>query len=102
MPEDEFYEITANWRSDSSYGSPVPYIIAHADGTDSTLADRTGNGGTWMSMGSYRFEAGAAQQSITVTLHFLSQSAGRPQRDQPNRPPAALHLVNPTLKLRPY
>jgi hypothetical protein len=90
VPEDEFYEVTANWRSDASYGSLLPYIIAHADGTGTALADQTGNGWTWMPMGSYRFEAGGtAQQSIAVTLPFLSQAAGRRKRDQQNQLPAA-------------
>ena len=51
------YEVFAWWNTRGSRFDAVPYIIAHAGGNHTITVDQNKQGGRWVSLGTFRFEA---------------------------------------------
>jgi type IV pilus assembly protein PilY1 len=62
------YKVYARWRQIDDRSDKVPYTIVHAGGTDKVDVDQRSNGGNWVLLGTYTFNTGIAQVSISVTL----------------------------------
>jgi beta-glucanase (GH16 family) len=60
LPSTGSYQVFARWTSGSSRCTSVPYAITHASGTTTVLANQQLNNGTWVSLGTYTFNAGTA------------------------------------------
>jgi hypothetical protein len=52
------YEVSARWVSDPNRSTAVPYTINHAGGSDTVNVDQRQNGGQWVVLGTYNFNAG--------------------------------------------
>ena len=64
LPEAGEYEVFAWWNTRGSRFDAVPYTVAHAGGTDTITVDQNEQGGRWVSLGTFRFEAEGG--SVTV------------------------------------
>lgn len=61
VPATGEYEVFAWWVTHANRASDAPYAIHHADGSSTVRVDQRTNGSRWVSLGTYRFEAGSAQ-----------------------------------------
>jgi hypothetical protein len=57
LPDAGEYEVFAWWNSRGSRYHAVPYIVHHADGSQTVTVDQNQQGGRWVSLGRYRFGA---------------------------------------------
>jgi Tfp pilus tip-associated adhesin PilY1 len=64
------YEIWAMWANSNEHSTAVPYSINHAGGSDTVTVDQSKNGGKWILLGTYTFNAGAG--SVSITYHVSS------------------------------
>jgi Tfp pilus tip-associated adhesin PilY1 len=76
----ENYDVYARWVDSSNRSKNVPYTITYSDGVGGTLTDTvtvnmTENGGKWVLLGTYRFEAGAGD--VSINYHVSSTSNDR-------------------------
>lgn len=85
LPYTGSYQVFARWTSGTSRCTNVPYQITHASGTTTVPVNQQLNNGTWVSLGTYNFNAGTAgyvRVSTTGTtghviadaVRFLKQS----------------------------
>jgi len=67
IPTAGSYRVYASWTSDNNRSSKVPFTIVSAGGTQSTVyVNQQENGGKWVSLGTYSFDAGTGG-SVTVS-----------------------------------
>jgi type IV pilus assembly protein PilY1 len=70
IPSAGVYEVRARWRATPNRSENVGYTITHAGGTDTVSKNQRLNGGEWVSLGTYSFDAGTGgnvTMSCTVT-----------------------------------
>ena len=60
IPEAGFWEVFAMWSSYPNRATNAPYTINHADGSTTVTMNQETQGGTWVSLGVYNFNAGTA------------------------------------------
>ena len=60
LPDTGIYEVYVWWVASWNRSSDATYVINHAGGQSTHGADQTQNGGQWMSVGQYTFEAGTS------------------------------------------
>ena len=65
IPSDGTYSVYLYWNSSSNRAINVPVSITHAEGTASHTLNQQQNGGQWVLLGDYDFDAGT---SGTVTI----------------------------------
>ena len=58
IPHTGTYEVFARWTSHSKRATNVPIDIVHANGTARVVVNQKRNGGEWVSLGTYTFDAG--------------------------------------------
>lgn len=58
LPGGGIYEVYLRWTAYSNRASNVPIDIVHANGTDYVQVDQRANGGQWILLGNYSFDAG--------------------------------------------
>lgn len=69
------YEVFARWPAASDRATAAPYIIHHANGSDTVHVDQTTNGGQWNSLGTYRFgSSGSSNHSVELSCWTSSGS----------------------------
>lgn len=61
------YEVFGWWNSEGSRHDAVPYVIYHASGETVVPVNQRKNGGRWFSLGTYSFDAGAANVAVQVS-----------------------------------
>ncbi|MDF3058514.1 MAG: hypothetical protein K0R17_2729 [Rariglobus sp.] len=61
------YEVYLRWTASTSRANNVPVTITHAGGTASTQVNQKVNGGEWVLLGSYAFNAGTAGNVLVST-----------------------------------
>ena len=66
------YEVFAYIPSDSQYDAYVPYIISHADGTDTVWVNQGDYSAQWVSLGTYNFNAGSSGYVILLDSSTVS------------------------------
>ncbi len=54
------YKVYAWWTAAPDRATAAPYVIQHAQGQDTVTVNQTLNGGQWVLLGSYPFQAGTA------------------------------------------
>jgi hypothetical protein len=52
------YEVAAWWPEGVSDAAKVPVAVGHAAGVDTVFVDQRGDGGRWVSLGMWSFDAG--------------------------------------------
>ena len=62
------YKVYARWREMSDRSDKVPYTIVHAGGTDTIKIDQRSNGGNWVELGTFTFNSGVAEVSVSFSL----------------------------------
>ena len=67
------YEVYARWEEGSNRSNAVPYTINHAGGSTTVTKNQKNNGGKWVSIGTYNFNEGAGNVSITATAGTSSR-----------------------------
>ena len=65
------YTVYMNWTSAGSRSSVVPVDIVYAGGTEGLTVDQGANGGSWVELGTYSFNAGTGG-SVTVSDNVSS------------------------------
>ncbi|MEQ8819737.1 MAG: family 10 glycosylhydrolase [Sumerlaeia bacterium] len=60
LPVGGNYEVFARWASGSNRASSAPYIVYHKNGSTTKNMNQRTNGGQWVSLGTYNFNAGNA------------------------------------------
>lgn len=60
LPTGGRYKIFARWTSHKNRATNAPYVIHHRQGRKTVLVDQEQNGGRWILLGEYEFEAGTA------------------------------------------
>jgi Tfp pilus tip-associated adhesin PilY1 len=73
------YEVYARWRDSSNRSTAVPYTINHAGGSDTVTVNQRENGGKWVLLGTYTFNAGAGD--VSINYHVSSTSSDRISAD---------------------
>jgi len=58
------YEVYLRWTASGNRASNAPIDIIHSSGTDLVQVDQKSNGGTWVSLGIYDFNAGSSGSVI--------------------------------------
>ncbi len=66
------YEVLVQYRAGSNRATSARYEVSHANGTSSVTVNQRNNNLTWVSLGTYRFDAGNA----SVTLKSATSSGG--------------------------
>lgn len=61
------YEVFGRWTSGTTRASNVPFDVTHAAGTTYLQANQRLNGGQWVSLGSYGFNAGTSGNILIGT-----------------------------------
>ncbi|HEY9248636.1 MAG TPA: cellulase family glycosylhydrolase, partial [Rariglobus sp.] len=61
------YEVFAWWSANSNRASNVPFTITHSGGATTVTQDQRTNGGQWVSLGTYAFNAGTAGNVLIQT-----------------------------------
>ncbi len=76
LPAAGQYQVSTTWGNGSNRRSPIEYVITHAGGTASVQIDQTATVNTWVSLGTFNFNAGtnAGQVEINNSLTDLSGS----------------------------
>lgn len=60
IPAAADYEVFIKYMADASRDTAVSYTVNHAAGSTNVPIDQTANGGVWLSMGSFTFNAGTS------------------------------------------
>lgn len=60
LPAAGIYTVSMRWPAQSNRASNTPVDIHHASGTATTTVNERINGGTWMTLGTFSFNAGTA------------------------------------------
>ncbi|MGI9145190.1 MAG: hypothetical protein ACR2IK_01350 [Chloroflexota bacterium] len=60
------FEVFARWTSGPNRATTASYLIAHAEGAKSVSVDQRTGGGTWQSLGTFRFTPGS-DNGISLT-----------------------------------
>ena len=69
------YEVFARWVANDGRSDSVPYTITYASGVSTTvLVNQTKNGGAWVPLGTYDFDAGAGNVTVTLTNHTVTDN----------------------------
>ncbi|MCX6354742.1 MAG: glycosyltransferase family 39 protein [Candidatus Aureabacteria bacterium] len=66
IPKTGTYEVFALWTQSLDRARNAPYLIRHADGIDTVRVNQRENGGTWNSLGIFKFSKDQPA-SITIT-----------------------------------
>jgi len=66
------YKVYARWTAEAGHLTAVPYTITHAGGSDTKYVDQQQNGGQWVLLGTYNFNAGSGD----VTMSLAASAAG--------------------------
>jgi len=62
------YKVYARWRALDNRSTAVPYTINHAGGSDTVTVNQRVNGGKWVLLGTYTFNAGSGNVSIGYSV----------------------------------
>jgi Tfp pilus tip-associated adhesin PilY1 len=62
------YKVYARWRELADRSDKVPYTIVHAGGTQIIEVNQRLNGGSWVELGTYTFNSGIVEVSISTTV----------------------------------
>jgi type IV pilus assembly protein PilY1 len=74
IPSDGAYEVRARWVAAPERSENVTYTITHAGGSDTVSKSQRLNGGEWVSLGTYSFNAGTGGNvKMTATVTDTSQ-----------------------------
>jgi hypothetical protein len=65
IPQAASYEVYARWTSASNRAQNAPYTIYHADGSSTVRVNQEINGGGWVNLGEYDFDAGGASVRLS-------------------------------------
>jgi len=65
IPSSGTYEVRARWTQHPNRASNAKYTVNHAGGATEVIVNQMAGGGTWSSLGSFSFDAGAASVSLT-------------------------------------
>ncbi len=60
IPENGSWEVFVMWTNHSNRATDAPYTINHADGSSVVRVNQEVDGGEWVSLGVYSFDAGSA------------------------------------------
>ena len=66
LPSTGIYAVYAWWNTRGTRYAAVPFFIEHAADTTRVEVDQRRNGGQWVRLGTYHFEAGTARVRIPV------------------------------------
>jgi YD repeat-containing protein len=61
------YQVFARWTAYPNRTSDAPYTITHSAGVATVPVDQRSNGGDWVSLGTYNFNAGVAAIALGVS-----------------------------------
>ncbi|MET0262969.1 MAG: PA14 domain-containing protein, partial [Rariglobus sp.] len=64
VPFTRTYTVYTQWSAGSGRGSAVPITINHAGGSTTVHVNQRLNGGTWVSLGNYKFNQGTANNVV--------------------------------------
>ena len=67
LPSSGTYQVFARWVADTNRASNVPYDIVHAGGTTTVLRDQRSQSNTWVSLGTFTFNAGTGSSVLLRT-----------------------------------
>ena len=74
------YSVYARWTSGTNRASNVPYDITHAGGTTTVTVNQQTNGGTWVFLGAFNFNAGTSGNVLIRTTgtngHVMADAVG--------------------------
>ena len=62
LPTSGSYTVYARWTAATGRATSAPFIVTHAGGNTTVNANQTTNNGTWVSLGSYNFNAGTGER----------------------------------------
>ncbi|MDG6223227.1 MAG: hypothetical protein QCH99_08205 [Candidatus Bathyarchaeota archaeon] len=65
IPQAGSWEVFAIWSSYNNRATNAPYTINHAKGETTVTVNQQRNGGEWISLGTYNFEAGQTNVKLT-------------------------------------
>jgi type IV pilus assembly protein PilY1 len=61
------YEVYAMWPAGANHSSSVTYTVNHSGGSDAFFVDQSSGGGTWQHLGTFDFDEGAGNVTLTHT-----------------------------------
>lgn len=62
LPSSGNYQVFARWAADPNRATAAPFIVTHNSGSTTVNVNQQLNGGTWVSLGTYAFNAGSANR----------------------------------------
>lgn len=62
LPSSGSYQVFARWTTDPNRATAAPYIVTHNGGNTTVTVNQQTNNGTWVSLGTYAFNAGSANR----------------------------------------
>jgi hypothetical protein len=65
IPSSGSYEVFARWTQHPNRASNAKYTVNHAGGSTQVIVNQMAGGGSWSSLGTFSFDAGAASVSLT-------------------------------------
>ena len=65
LPAAGTYQVFARWTQHPNRATDAKYTVNHAGGATTVTVNQEAGGGTWSSLGSFGFNAGAASVSVT-------------------------------------
>ncbi len=101
------YDVFMIWTSGTNRATNVPVDIVSATGTTTVVVDQTVNGGQWVSLGAYDFDAGTTGSVLVRTTgtngHVIADAAGFVSSTPPAiTSPAKIINSHTSKALRPY
>ncbi len=67
LPRSGRYEVFVRWSAASNRNAAAEYAVHHSSGTDFVLRDQRTNGGRWVSLGEWLFDAGPRSPRVSVS-----------------------------------
>lgn len=80
LPSTGSYQVFGRWIASADRASNGPFTITHASGSQTVAVNQKVNGGAWVSLGTFSFNAGTAGNvliSNTGTASFVVADAVR-------------------------
>ncbi len=60
LPASGSYEVFARWTTGTNRATSAPFIVVHSGGSTTVARNQRNNNGTWVSLGTFNFNAGTA------------------------------------------
>lgn len=77
IPETGSYAVTISYSASDSNASDARYVVNHLGGSTVFVVNQQIGGGTWVSLGTFRFAKGTSADSGSVVLTNLSSKPGK-------------------------